>query len=120
MIDWHHLFGLGLTDFFTGSCYEVKIEIDLSLKKQRLDVLIVEQESGNRILEPPDGLENLARHNLMSYKSFQQALNAWTLDELLGHYVNYRKQKSPSFEKLLPAEEFGLYAVSAHYVEHRV
>ncbi len=117
MIDWHHLFGLGLTDYFTGSCYQVEMEKDLSIKKQRLDVLIIEQESGSPISEPPDGLENLARHNLMSYKSIQQALNAWTLDELIGHYVNYRKQISPSSEKLLPVEDFGLYAVSTRHPE---
>jgi len=33
------------------------------------------------------------------------------LDELLGHYVNYRKQSSPSPEALLPVEDFRLYAV---------
>jgi hypothetical protein len=117
MIDWHHLFGLGLTDYFTGSCYQVEMEKDLSIKKQRLDILIIEQESGSPISAPPDGLENLARHNLMSYKSIQQAMDAWTLDELLGHYVNYRKQISPSFEKLLPVEDFGLYAVSTRHPE---
>ncbi|MCI0693482.1 hypothetical protein L0337_15930 [candidate division KSB1 bacterium] len=53
----------------------------------------------------------------MTYKSIQQALDAWTLDELIGHYVNYRKQISPSFEKLLPVEDFGLYAVSTRHPE---
>ncbi len=111
MIDWHHLLGVSLTDYFTGSCYKVEMEKELSLKKQRLDILIIEQEVGSPILELPDGLENLARHNLMTYKSLRQPLDAWALDELIGHYVNYRKQISPSFDKLLPAEGFGLYAV---------
>jgi hypothetical protein len=42
-------------------------------------------------LDLPDGLENLRTHNLLTYKSQQEALDAWTLDELIGHYVNYRK-----------------------------
>jgi len=37
------------------------------------------------------------------------------LNELCGHYVNYRKQISPSFDKLVPAEDFRLYAVSTRY-----
>lgn len=117
MIEWHHLLGVGLTDYFTGSCYRIEIEKELSLKKQRLDILIIEQEEGNPIAELPDGLENLRPHNLMTYKSLQQPLDGWALDELLGHYVNYRKQLSPSFEKLLPHEDFGLYAVCTRHPE---
>jgi hypothetical protein len=117
MIDWHRLFGLGLTDYFTDSRYTVELEKDLSIKQQRLDVLIIEQGSGNEISEPPDGLENLAQHNLLTYKSLRQPLDAWTLDELVGHYVNYRKQRSPSLEALLPVEEFRLYAVCTRHPE---
>jgi hypothetical protein len=117
MIEWHHLFGLGLMDFFTNSCYQVEVEKDLSTKKQRLDVLIIEQGSGQPIAELPDGLENLARRNLVSYKSPRQAFDAWSMDELLGHFVNYRKQCSPSFDDLLPVEEFNLYAVATRHPE---
>ena len=42
-------------------------------------------------------------------------MDGWTIEELCGHYVNYRKQISPSFDKLLPAEDFRLYAVSTRY-----
>jgi hypothetical protein len=111
------LFGLGVTDYFTDSGYEVKLEKDLSIKQQFLDVLIIEQESGSQISELPDGLENLSQHNLMTYKSLQQPLDAWALDELIGHYVNYRKQSSPSLEGLLPVEDFALYAVSTRHPE---
>jgi len=112
MIDWHRLFGLTLSDYFTGSAYRVEMEIDLSIKQQFLDILVIEQEAGNPITEPPAGLDNLSRHNLMTYKSLHQPLDAWALDELVGHYVNYRKQRSPSLEALLPVEGFRLYAVS--------
>jgi hypothetical protein len=117
MIEWHRSFGLALTDYFTDSAYRVELEKDLSLKQQFLDVVIIEQESGQPLPEPADGLENLARHNLLTYKSIREPLNGWTLDELVGHYVNYRKQISPSLEKLLPVEDFRLYAVSTREPE---
>ena len=60
MILWHHLFGLTMTDYFAGSVYSVEVEKDLSLKKQSLDVLIVELGDGDPISELPDGLESSA------------------------------------------------------------
>jgi len=74
MIEWHRLFGLTLTDLFIGSSYDVELEKDLSLKQQFLDVVIIEKKQGNPLQEFPDGLENLAAHNLMTYKSHQQPL----------------------------------------------
>jgi len=112
---WHRLFGLTLTDFFTGSSYQVELEKDLSQKQQFVDVIIIEQETGTPLRELPDGLENLGRHNILSYKSVQESFNAWACDELLGHYVNYRKQSSPSMDKLLPESGFRLYGVSTRY-----
>ena len=34
---------------------------------------------------------------------------------MIGHYVNYRKQVSPSMEDLLPATDFRLFAVSVRF-----
>lgn len=109
---WHRLLGVVLSDYLTGTRYKVEMERDLSLKQQVLDILIIEQSKGARPRELPDGLENFARYNLLTFKSLRQPLNAWALDELLGHFVNYRKQASPSLMKLLPAKVFRLYAVS--------
>jgi hypothetical protein len=117
MMEWHRLFGLALTDYFTDSAYRVELEKDLSLKQQLLDVVIIEQESQKPLPESPDGLENLARHNLLTYKSLREPLDGWALDELVGHYVNYRKQISAPADKLLPIEEFRLYAVSTREPE---
>ena len=39
--DWHRLFGLLLTDFFSGSSFVVEVERDLSVQQQFLDVVIV-------------------------------------------------------------------------------
>jgi hypothetical protein len=114
-MDWHRHLGLILTDFFTGSPFVVELEKDLSLKKQLLDVVILRKGPGPFAERLPDGLDNLATHNLISFKSHQEALADWTLKELTGHYVNYRKQVSPSMQQLLPEEEFRLYAVCARF-----
>ena len=113
--DWHRLFGITLTDFFTGTAYTVELEKDLSLKKQFLDVVIIERKEGRMPDELPDGFENMAAHNLISYKSFRESFDDWSADELIGHFVNYRKQVSPSLKKLLPKEDFRLYAVCTRY-----
>ncbi len=93
--NWHRLFGITLTDYFSGSNYQVKLEKDLSLQQQYLDVIIIEKADGQKLDELPYGLENLRQHNLLSYKSYKEPLDTWALDELVGHYVNYRKQESP-------------------------
>jgi hypothetical protein len=63
-----------------------------------LDVAIIEAAGlgDPRQSEPselPDGLENLRPHKLLTHKSHHEALTAWVLDELTGHYVHYRKQR---------------------------
>jgi hypothetical protein len=113
--DWHRLFGVALMDLFSNSPFHVEIEKDLSLKKQRLDVVILRREAGVFTEPLPDGLDNLAAHNLITFKSYQEPLDDWALKELTGHYVNYRKQVSPSMQQLLPEEEFRLYAVCARF-----
>ena len=114
-LNWHRLFGPFLIDYFTGSPYEVELEKDLSVKKQFLDVVILRKRRGGRMAELPDGLDNLGEHNLLSYKSLREPFDAWAMKELIGHYVNYRKQASPSFKKLIPESRFRLYAVSTRF-----
>jgi hypothetical protein len=115
LTDWHRLFGMTLTDFFTGTNYDVDLEKDLSLKQQILDIVIIEKTEGTPPEALPDGLENLGKHNLLSYKSMRESFSAWAVEELIGHFVNYRKQSSPSLKKLLPEKDFRLYAVSTRY-----
>jgi hypothetical protein len=112
---WHRLFGLSLVDFFRGTPVSVELEKDLSLKQQLLDVVLIRKEAGPLPCRLPDGLEDLAAHNLISFKSYQEALDGWALTELLGHYVNYRKQASPSMQDLLPETDFRLFAVSVRF-----
>jgi hypothetical protein len=111
----HRLFGLSWIDFFQGTTINVETEIDLSLKQQFLDMVII-NKGAEPIPRPlPDGFEDLVAHNLVSFKSHQESLDAWALWELVGHFVNYRKQFSPSLDDLLPLEDFRLFAVCARY-----
>ena len=79
MINWHRLFGLALTDLFTDSPYSVELEKDLSLRQQFLDVVIVKKRPGVFADQLPDGLDDLAEHNLLSYKSLHEPLDDWTI-----------------------------------------
>jgi len=112
--DWHRLFGLLLTDFFIGSPFTVEVERDLSEQQQFLDVVILRRGRGRMVVPLPDGLEGLAEHNLITFKSHREALDDWAMKELVGHYVAYRKLVSPS-SRLLPEDRFRLYAVSARF-----
>ena len=113
--DWHRLLGLIFTDFFTGSAWSVELEKDLSMKRQLLDIIILRRDGGNLISPLPDGMEGMKKHNLLTFKSIREPLDDWTLKELTGHYVNYRKQISPSFNDLYPEDQFQLYGISSRY-----
>jgi hypothetical protein len=67
--DWHRLFGLLMTDFFSDSPFRVEVERDLSEQQQFLDMMIVRRTRGQMTLRLPDGLENLLAHNLITFKS---------------------------------------------------
>jgi hypothetical protein len=113
--DWHRLFGLLLTDFFSGSPFIVEVERDLSVQQQLLDVVIVRRGRGRMAVRLPDGLEGLAEHNLVSFKSHREALDGGAVRELVSHYVAYRKLVSPSPSEQLPEYHFRLYAVCARF-----
>jgi hypothetical protein len=113
--DWHRLFGLLLTDYFSGSPFTVEVERDLSVQQQLLDVVIVRRGRGRFAGKLPDGLEGLRSHNLMTFKSHHEAMDGWALKELTGADVAYRKLVSPSPSQLLPDDQFALYAVAARF-----
>jgi hypothetical protein len=113
--DWHRLFGLLLTDFFADSPFTVEIERDLSTQQQFLDVVILRHGRGRFVGKLPDGLAELAAHNLITFKSFHEALDNWAMKELIAHHVAYRKLVSKSPSELLPEDQFRLYAVCARF-----
>jgi hypothetical protein len=114
-MDWRRLFGLVLTDFFTDWPVIVELEKDLSQQQQFLDVVIIRRGKGRFPGRLPDGLDHLAAHNLVTFKSHREALDDWALMELTGHYVGYRKLLRRARQPLLPAEAFGLYAICSSY-----
>ena len=91
---WHELLGLICTDFLADSPFAVEAEKDLSRKKQLLDLVIVRTSEAPFSGRLPDGLDNLARHNLITFKSFQETLDIWAMKELLAHSVNYVRHEA--------------------------
>ncbi|WPL15302.1 hypothetical protein Thiowin_00189 [Thiorhodovibrio winogradskyi] len=139
-IPWHKLLGSALADALIGLPYSVSTEEELALRSQRLDVLIIEQAGApapaalvtkyQPVAERPDGLEDLAKHNLLSFKAAGEPFTAWAAEELLSHAVTYRKvaslrartpDKDAALEepkggyRLLPADDFRCYAVSTSF-----
>ena len=134
-IPWHKLLGQALADALIGLPYQVSTEEELALRSQRLDVLIIEQgESSNTTGRPaedrPDGLEDLTKHNLLSFKAADEPFSAWSAEELLSHSVTYRKVASlrarqsdpdqPLEEpkesyRLLSTEDFRCYAIATRF-----
>jgi len=112
---WHRAFGIALMEVFAETPWAVELELEMALKSQLLDVAIIEAAESDISSQPPpdlpDGLVPLRAHNLLTYKSHHEALTAWVLDELIGHYVNYRKLKVDAKGKRHPINAFGLYAV---------
>ena len=113
--NWHRLFGLFLDDFFRDTPYEVELEKELAKRRQFLDVVIVRKSPGELDRQLPDGLENMAAHNLISFKSQHGVFDSWAVDELIGHYVNYRKLIRSKGEKLSPEYDFRLYGVCVRF-----
>jgi hypothetical protein len=114
----HRLFGLSWIDFFQGTPITVETELDLSLKQQFIDLVLIRKGPGPLPRPLPDGFDDLAAHNLVTFKSHQEALDAWALWELVGHFVNYRKQASPSRDDLLLEDAFRLFAVCARWPQN--
>ena len=115
--DWHRLFGIVLTQLFEGFDWKVERELDLSIKQQLLDIVIIRRGRGRKTPILPDGFGPLADHNLLTYKSLHEPLDGWAMKELVGHSVNYRKQVSPSLDELLPEESFRLFAIATRFPE---
>ena len=78
-MQWQDLLGAVLIDFFDGSPFVVNTEVDLSLRKQFLDIVVIRKRNGEFHRPLPDGFAPLANHNLISFKSHQDTFDAWTL-----------------------------------------
>jgi hypothetical protein len=114
-IPWHRIFGMALTQYFAGTGWKVDVEVDVSLKQQRLDLVVLRHTCAAPQPHWPDGLGTPAEYNLLTFKALQDPLNAWALKELVAHGVNYRKLISPDNDHLLPEELFRMFAVSMRF-----
>ena len=74
---WHRLFGMSWTDFFVGLPVVVEMEKDLSQKQQFLDVAILRLDDEPIPRRPPDGFEDLGRHDLIPFESHHDTLDGW-------------------------------------------
>lgn len=110
-IPWHRAFGLTLEDYFTNTCYEVELEMDLAKKQQFLDVAVVRKAEGPEPENLCSGFEQLREHNLITFKSANESLNEFAILELIGHYVNYCKNLGES----RTMSHVALFAVTAHF-----
>ena len=96
MNDWHRIFGVSLADAVTGLPFRVIQELELAQIKQRLDVAIIRAD---RTLptahwpDMPDGLTDLADHNIVTYKSIRESLSRAAMYELISSSVLYAKQE---------------------------
>jgi hypothetical protein len=124
MIIWHKILGVTLVDYFTDTPYSVEIEKELKIP-QYLDYIILEntQPEKYQLVDPPDGLENLCNHNLITYKSVHESMNGWAINELISYYVLYRKilrvkdggDDKQKKNQLKPSSQFKLIAVATRY-----
>jgi hypothetical protein len=119
MRNWHRIFAVSLADVVTGLPFHVLQELELAQIKQRLDVALIrlfEALLGQRFWpDLPDGLEDLADHNLVTYKSLHESLSCSAICELVSHGVLYAKQEWDDWEAALPdPARLRLLAVATH------
>ena len=112
-IDWHRAFGIAIKRLISGHGYSVETEMEVSQQKQLLDLIIIRQEQAKPIQTEQlcDGFDNLAKYNLISYKSMHESFNDFAVEELYGYYISYRKlteQKAPK----LPKTDYRLYGIA--------
>ena len=96
--DWHRVFGVSLADCLTGLPLEVIQEMELAQHKQRLDAAVVRRSDATvewpqHWPDQPDGLTDLAEHNLFTYKSPRESLTEACGWELIQYLVSYAKER---------------------------
>ena len=102
-------------DFFQGTAIDVGTEMDLSFKKQFIDLVLIRKGPGPisaTLARRFRGSGGARSGHLQIVPGSARRLGVW---ELIGHFVNYRKQSSPSLQDLLPENDYRLFAVCARY-----
>ena len=112
-IDWHRAFGIAIKRLISEHGYSVHMEMEVSQQKQLLDLIIIRQEQVKPIQTEQlcDGFDNLAKYNLISYKSLHESFNDFAVEELYGYYISYRKLTEQKARKL-PKTDYRLYGIA--------
>lgn len=103
----------------TGLPFRVIQELELAQIKQRLDAAIIRGEATQTQVEwrnLPDGLTDLADHNIVTYKSIRESLGPPAMWELVSNAVLYAKQewKKKSSKAIKSIHTMRLIAVATH------
>ena len=111
---WHRVLGLVLEPVFKELGYDVRIEDDLSLKKQIVDIVVIRKSKD--LLKGTtlpkifwEVFEDFNEHNLISFKSYSESFTSHACEELYGHLTNYKKINK------LKGHEVNLYVIAQHY-----
>ncbi len=108
--------GMVLTPLFEKLGYETRLETDLSLKSQLIDIVVIKRVEVKDFSQVLDRIywgafDNLNEHNLISFKSYAETFGSFEAEELYGHSINYCKQQR------VPRGAVNLYAIVHHYPE---
>ncbi|KPA09437.1 hypothetical protein MHK_010353, partial [Candidatus Magnetomorum sp. HK-1] len=93
---WHRLLAMVLDPMFKKLGFDTTPEVDLSRKKQLIDLIVVEKSDikADFTKLPKEfwvEFDDLNTHNLITFKTYSESFNPAALEELWGHYCNYLK-----------------------------
>ncbi|KOR32617.1 hypothetical protein TI05_06165 [Achromatium sp. WMS3] len=117
LVRWHFLLGTTLDHKFGGSGAVLKSEIETTATQQLLDFAIGNLRNyakNNRVL---DGLDPNADHNIVTYKSHHETLDANAINEHIGYYIGYKKGIEKLTDKDHSQDTYHLVAVCTRYPE---
>ncbi|KOR32277.1 hypothetical protein TI05_08255 [Achromatium sp. WMS3] len=100
-----------------GSGAVLKSEIETTATQQLLDFAISNLRNyakNNRVL---DGLDPNADHNIVTYKSHHETLDANAINEHIGYYIGYKKGIEKLTDKDHSQDTYHLVAVCTRYPE---
>ncbi len=111
-IDWHDLFGVVIANQIRGLPYTLEIDYNVARSDQRIDLLLKKNIPAAPAPILPDGFENLQEHNLLSFKSFQEPMDAYAIFELCCYGFLYMKMITEKGKEKWPLPNLGLYAIA--------
>jgi len=111
---WHRLLVMVSMPLYEILGFETQAEVDLSLKKQLVDLLVIKKkkENINYSALPKifwEAFDNLNNYNLITFKTYSESLNSAAIEEFYGHFTNYLKINK------INRNDVNLYAITQHF-----